>query len=670
MAIRGRIGAAVCCVAIVLAHAAQAAGSAVAIEDSRKGDGCKGSTDPACYDHTGNVGIGPVQVSGVFPDKDDAAYQYSEVLHTSFLFYFQQRSGKLPHQRIAWRTDSCAECKGPSGEDLSGGYYEAGGSYLKFSFPTAFTLTQLAWGVVQYREGYAKVGELQEALEAIKWGVDYLLNCHTEPKKFVAMYGSSEVDFGYFGPPEEHLLWTEEEREATYITPEDPSSEIAGEVAAAFAATAIAFNETDPDYSKELIRHAKQMLDFGLDHPGSYMLSKQDGLRDHGKHYPSSNYNDEMAWGALWLFKATGEEEFLKVATAHYDKLKNWKADNYAYDWDNKSPALHVLFNQIAPSEETKYMENANQYFEEYLPGPKRTVFHTRKGLSWRNAWGVLRYSANNAFIAFVHADQMKKQGNEAFAAKLFTYATSQINYMLGDGGQSYVIGFGKDSPTTPFHKWSFNSYIDYRTRGEEYQAQHDDFHNTDRPNTFLAYGALVGGPGAEDKFQNSRGWCCAAYNEVAIDYNAAFTGAIARLVDFYDGMKPFSDCTLELGWSHPNASLGLKPQWPADDCYHSCCSGEAAAPSVSAVPSGRKAGAGALASAAKEAAKEIVRAAEDGAGKVAKGGKDADDLQEGLNSVKKGAVAGGHGAERKHRRNKDSKHQRDRRQVRLGREV
>ena len=45
----------------------------------------------------------------------------------------------------------------------------------------------------------------------------------------------------------------------------------------------------------------------------------------------------------------------------------------------------------------------------------------------------------------------------------------------------------------------SFNSYIDYPTRGESYEIQHDDFHNTDRPNTFLAYGALVGGPGAED---------------------------------------------------------------------------------------------------------------------------------------------------------------------------
>ena len=39
-----------------------------------------------------------MQVSDAFPARSDAAYQYSEVLHKSFLFYFQQRSGKLPHQ--------------------------------------------------------------------------------------------------------------------------------------------------------------------------------------------------------------------------------------------------------------------------------------------------------------------------------------------------------------------------------------------------------------------------------------------------------------------------------------------------------------------------------------------------------------------------------------------
>ena len=39
-----------------------------------------------------------VQVAENFPSKADAAYPYSEVLHKSFLFYYQQRSGKLPHQ--------------------------------------------------------------------------------------------------------------------------------------------------------------------------------------------------------------------------------------------------------------------------------------------------------------------------------------------------------------------------------------------------------------------------------------------------------------------------------------------------------------------------------------------------------------------------------------------
>ncbi len=53
-----------------------------------------------------------------------------------------------------------------------------------------------------------------------------------------------QTDFGYFGPPEEHFQWTQEDREATYITPEDPSSEICGEVAAAFAASSLALRDT------------------------------------------------------------------------------------------------------------------------------------------------------------------------------------------------------------------------------------------------------------------------------------------------------------------------------------------------------------------------------------------------------------------------------------------
>ena len=72
-------------------------------------------------------------------------------------------------------------------------------------------------------------------------------------------------------------------------------------------------------------------------------------------------------------------------------------------------------------------------------------------------------------------------------------------------------------------------------------------------------------------RFEDSRGWCCAAFNEVSIDYNAAFTGALARLAAFYDGMKSFSDCTLDLGWTHPNATL-VRTRSKAMQAFASAC--------------------------------------------------------------------------------------------------
>ena len=45
-------------------------------------------------------------------------------------------------------------------------------------------------------------------------------------------------------------------------------------------------------------------------------------------------------------------------------------------------------------------------------------------------------------------------QGDKQYAALLFTYGLQQINYMLGDSGRSFVVGFGENPPQRPFHKW------------------------------------------------------------------------------------------------------------------------------------------------------------------------------------------------------------------------
>ena len=111
-------------------------------------------------------------------------YNYDELLHKSILFYEAQRSGKLPaNNRVSWRKDSALNDRGENGEDLTGGWYDAG-DYVKFGFPMASSATVLAWGLVEYREAYQSAGELSNVLDSIKWATDYFIKAHTAKYEF------------------------------------------------------------------------------------------------------------------------------------------------------------------------------------------------------------------------------------------------------------------------------------------------------------------------------------------------------------------------------------------------------------------------------------------------------------------------------------------------------
>ncbi len=69
--------------------------------------------------------------------------------------------------------------------DLVGGYYDAGDN-VKFGLPMAFTVTMMAWSVIEYGEEMAAAGELGHAVEAIKWGTDYFAKAHPEPNVLYA----------------------------------------------------------------------------------------------------------------------------------------------------------------------------------------------------------------------------------------------------------------------------------------------------------------------------------------------------------------------------------------------------------------------------------------------------------------------------------------------------
>ena len=91
-------------------------------------------------------------------------------------------------------------------------------------------------------------------------------------------------------------------------------SEVAGGMAAAMASGAILFQD-DAIYSATLLDKAKKIYRYAEEYQGNNGYTAANGF------YTSySGYNDELAWGAVWLYKATGD-------TAYLDKAKNYVAN-------------------------------------------------------------------------------------------------------------------------------------------------------------------------------------------------------------------------------------------------------------------------------------------------------------------------------------------------------
>jgi len=74
------------------------------------------------------------------------------------------------------------------------------------------------------------------------------------------------------------------------------------------------------------------------------------------------------------------------------------------------------------------------------------SVPRSPKGLAFISEWGALRHTSNVVFICL----QAASAGINSDVYNEF--AKEQIDYMLGDGGRSYVVGFGNNPPLRPHH--------------------------------------------------------------------------------------------------------------------------------------------------------------------------------------------------------------------------
>jgi endoglucanase len=200
------------------------------------------------------------------PSLVETNYNYAEVLQKSIYFYEAQRSGKLPkNNRVKWRGDSGLKDGADRGIDLTGGWYDAG-DHVKFGLPMAASTTLLAWGVNEYEDAYQKSGQYNYMLDNLRWVNDYFIKAHPSPNVLWGQVGKGSLDHAWWGPAERMPM----ERPSYKIDASCPGSDLAGETAAAMAASSIAFRKTDSNYSSQLLNHAKELYEFADNYRGKY----------------------------------------------------------------------------------------------------------------------------------------------------------------------------------------------------------------------------------------------------------------------------------------------------------------------------------------------------------------------------------------------------------------
>lgn len=512
---------------------------------------------------TGGKGksVAAAAANTTMPDPSSPPYDYSEALAKSLIFYDSEISGMIEpnYKRLDWRGDSCFSCKGKYGEDLSGGYYESGGSNLKLGAVSAYVPLFLATTAFCFPEGYNNTGLLDELKFKVKWGADFLINSHVEDYVYMGSMGNATEAFDNYAPLELFEKYSPP-RIVGYCTKDDPCSEITADAAAALAAASVLLKGDNPAWAANALAHAVQLYKFASEYPRSYMDTSDPAVQVFAYLYESTGFKDELAFAAAMLYKATGEEQYKQDAQRYFDE----SPDTQTQELGELKPLTAVLMSQLDPGN-SKYGDYLQSFFDQYL-SLEGEIKHTKCGLAIPYHWGALTHGPNVAMLGMCYGKGASV--DPAYRARLFNYGQHQVDYVLGDCGRSWLVGFGKDYPQHLHQLPSYNSILVWKDEndplGERIAGTNFpgpittektdrpmmwmkgmvDFYGNYFPQRHIAYGTMFGAPLMDDGMVTSRRDY--TYTEPTVIYNTAIVGALAGLAEYY-GAGPWSGELLEV---------------------------------------------------------------------------------------------------------------------------
>ena len=498
-------------------------------------------------DASGGSGSGGKQDDPTTDINTDIEYNFAKLLQESLYLYDANMCGTdvIEKTGLSWRQnchteDQYASYNGQT-VDVSGGYHDAG-DHAKFALPQAYTASVLGMSYYQFKDAFTELGQTEHIQRILDHFAEYLEKCAVlDANGNVIAYcyqvGNGNTDHDYWGAPE-----NQSSREGQYYFTSDsnPCVDVLCESAAALAIHAVNYSDGKAlTYAEKLFAYADQQISMG-----------RTGLSisDPGNLYASSNYEDDYALAAAWLYKATGNDTYKQKYDQKFGSATN---PNWSLCWNNVSLAA-MLYDPDGGNLST--VSNC-------LDGMNRSFAKTEdNGYFFLMKWGSARYNAAQQFTALAYDSVL---GQNRYG----DWATGQMKYILGnnagnDGkGYCFVVGYNDHAVKYPHHR-AASGYNNVSGNGRTTQAH-------------VLLGALVGGPTSTSSsfVDNAEDYTA---SEVALDYNAGLVGAAAGLYLLHKGEKAYP---ADLATEAELESIGVEK-------YYGTSSGESESPSETPSPS------------------------------------------------------------------------------------
>lgn len=446
-----------------------------------------------------------------------AQHDYLKAVHLTTYFLGANRCGDTK----SWIHGACHTGDGQAvGVDLTGSWHDCG-DHIKFGHTTSYTATTILLAYLhfpyfpdRYAQDYSAPppNGIPDVLDEVKIHTDFLLRAYDNGTVYYQV-GDGRNDHSSFSEPvyqTTSLDSTEGGEPRAIYSITEGGSNYCGQSAAALALMSLVYRKYDPSYADQCAAMAVNYYNVGD--------AVHEAIGTPGDYYGAGNWADDMALGAVELFRATGDSAYLTAAEnfwnhTNFGPPEDWYVSYEAY------VESYVNYELYKITGEQKYLDGLGEQIT--------AIFwqDTTCGYMHYSDWSSLFYAGMAAVNCFYDYDLTNDNSR-------YNFAKSTVDFVLGSHPRvsadapadfSFIIGYdelGGGYPQAPHHCASFG-------RGADAWDQFSEEAATPGSVGFLheLTGAVVGGPKA----------ACGNYvdniddyvsNEVCIYYNAPYIAA------------------------------------------------------------------------------------------------------------------------------------------------